>query len=465
MSNTKQEVNLTNSGIYGFLLFIIITLPWFHGGEVNWQYQIFEIVIFLMFTIYAVKLIKNNNQQKSLQHLLSLKLPILLFSMFCLYSLSQSIQLPFFNNQYIENINYFNIEKQHNYISISPTHSLNEALKQLSYLAIFIVTTLVVTTHKRVITVITLLFSIAAITAIYALINYYTKGGFLYMETLPPWQASNYTTIHGPLSYKNHYASFLILTIPLGFGLMLSNKLNKSRSNLTKLLNFSLSKNIVFLLTSLFMVLVLVFNTSRGGLLSFFLGTFITIIFLMYIKRVQTNNIYKKIAALLLLIAIIILSGLSDRLFERINNYGENGRDTLRYTALQIAQDNPILGTGAGTYPAIQHMYKSENLNGNKMWQHVHNDYFELLSNQGAIGIILLGSTIILLLIRLISGIKSNKNSLFSIQVACLGSVLCVLIHSFMDFNFQLPLISVYFYIILAIGLKIPSLKRTKSSI
>ena len=84
MSNTKQEMNLTNSGIYSFLLFIIITIPWFHGGEVNWQYQIFEIIIFLMFTIYAVKLIKNNNQQKSLQHLLSLKLRSLLYSILCL---------------------------------------------------------------------------------------------------------------------------------------------------------------------------------------------------------------------------------------------------------------------------------------------------------------------------------------------------------------------------------------------
>ncbi|WP_426370163.1 O-antigen ligase family protein [Pseudocolwellia sp. HL-MZ7] len=313
------------------------------------------------------------------------------------------------------------------------------------------------------ITIVTVIFTVSALTALHAIINYYTDGGFLYIDTLPPWHASNYKTIHGPLSYKNHYASLLILTIPLGFGLLLSNKSPKHHSKSALVLNFILSKNFILFVASLFMIMVLIFNTSRGGLIAFILGTTITTILFFYIKKIKPKNIYKNIAGLILIFITIIFSGLSDRLFERISNYGENGRDILRTTALNIVIDNPIIGTGPGTYPAIQHKYKPDTLNGNKMWQHVHNDYLELLSNQGIIGILLLGTAISMLIFSLIKGIKSNNSSLLGIQTSCLCSVFCVLIHSLMDFNFQLPVINVYFYIILAVGIRISSIKQSRS--
>ena len=451
-------------GIFLSLLVIIFFLPWLRGGEVNWQYQIFEVIIFVMFAALSLKHLKQIDF-KVIRPLSDLKTPLSLLFLLCLLSFIQSIDLSIFYP--LEKVTDDNLLIENKIVSLSasPKHSLDEALRQLSYLCIFILTLLLVSTKRRVKVVITLIFIVTTITAIYALINFHTQGSFFYIKTLPPWHASNYKTIHGPLSYKNHYASFLVLTIPLGLGLIVSNKLEKTKSKLSALLNLVFSKNIISLIFTLFLISILLLNTSRGGLIALFLGTCLTIAILVYTKKIKAKNLYKKIAALVFFIGILIFAGLTNKLFERIDKYGENGRDILRSTALNIAIDNPIIGTGAGTYPAIQHLYKSENLNGNKMWQHVHNDYLELLSNQGVLGLLLFCTAIILLLLKFLKGIHYNRSKLLGIQVACFCSVLCVLLHSFMDFNLQLPVINVYFYILLAVGLRISSIKHSKKEI
>lgn len=96
------------------------------------------------------------------------------------------------------------------------------------------------------------------------------------------------------------------------------------------------------------------------------------------------------------------------------------------------------------------------------MWQRAHNDYLELLSTQGIIGFSLLGAAIFLLYFRLAKGLKlsinKNTKNLYGLQVAGFCSVTAMLIHSLADFNFQLPANTVYFFVILAIGIRAKSL-------
>jgi O-antigen ligase len=100
------------------------------------------------------------------------------------------------------------------------------------------------------------------------------------------------------------------------------------------------------------------------------------------------------------------------------------------------------------------------------MSKRAHNDYLELLANQGVIGFSLLGAATLLLLLKLFRGLKKNKRgntqSLYGLQVASFCSVIAILVHSLADFNFHLPVNAVYFYLILAIGIKCQQLKKPK---
>jgi O-antigen ligase len=162
----------------------------------------------------------------------------------------------------------------------------------------------------------------------------------------------------------------------------------------------------------------------------------------------------------LLLLLAVVASGLADPLIHKAENFGDNGRGKLRQSAVVIIKEHPLVGTGAGTYPTIQARYRSALLYGNKMWQHAHNDYFELIITQGIVGFTVFASALIILLLLLMKGVQGRSCQMYTLQIACLWSCLGILIHSFVDFNFQLPVNTVYFWVILAMGIKINHLKQ-----
>lgn len=472
----NKSISNDHNILFGFLLAIIFTLPWFHGGEVNWQFNFFQIIIFITLSILVLTYRTDNTIHKDLVIINKVKIPLLLLIALVLLTFLQTLNLPLnliellspnIAQYYKDTTQVLEGSETVASLSISKSDTFQEGLKQASYICIFVLTLILVNTRKKAVLLITFIFATAVLTAIHAIINYHTNGSFFYIETLPPWQGSHYKTIHGPLSYKNHYASFLILTIPLGISLLFYKKPEKTKKITLQLFNFILSQHSIILAICAFMLAVLIFNTSRAGLLAFTVSIFFTyaLTYTRNSKKIVLKKIILTAISVLTVISLILISGLSDRLLERASKYGENGRDTLRETTTIMIGNHWLLGTGAGTFPIIQHEYKSELLNGNKMWQHAHNDYLEALSNQGIIGAGLLGVAIFLLLYKLIASIRSNKSSTRNIQIGCLCSVLSILIHSFADFNFQLPVNTVYFYIILAIGLKAPLLKSRKRQV
>ena len=165
---------------------------------------------------------------------------------------------------------------------------------------------------------------------------------------------------------------------------------------------------------------------------------------------------------------IVIATGVTDSLTKRLDaqGYNPNGRALMHQSALAIIEQRPLIGTGAGTYPMLQHNYKSPLLGTSAMSKRAHNDYLELLANQGVIGFSLLATATLLLLLKLFRGLKRNKRgnieSLYGLQVASFCSVIAILVHSLADFNFHLPVNAVYFYLILAIGIKCQQLKKPK---
>ena len=471
--NTQSKS--TNNKVFITLLSIIFLLPWPHGGEVIWQYLLFSTCIFSLATIYFIKQFNNTNNPFSA--LEDLKLPLVLLATWLLFQVLQIIPLPV----HLSEIKFLGVEALNlkttswQTISIAPNITLLEIIKHTSYVTVFILALSLLTTKKRLITLTKTIFIGSALIALYSLINHYTKGAFDLVSSIPPWTTSWEKAAHGTFSYQNHYASFLTITIPLGYGLIYANiKSSKSnnigQSHLGKTLDLLMSINGLYLLSLLVMIIALFKTASRGGNSIFVISIAITFFcVLIQQKKPKKEKMKKTVFMMMSMIVIsllVILTGVTDSLTKRLNSqgYNPNGRALMHQSALAIIEQRPLIGTGAGTYPILQHNYKSPLLGNTAMSKRAHNDYLELLANQGIIGFSLLGAATLLLLLRLFRGLKKsrhrNTGSLYGLQVSSFCSVVAILLHSLADFNYHLPVNAVYFYMILALGIKIPQIKK-----
>ncbi len=469
-NNGNTQNKPANNRVFIALLVVVFISPWPHGGELVWQYLLFSTCLFSLSTAYFINNISSiNNDFVTLK---SIRTPLILLSIWLLFQVLQVIPLPItLSNLAEQNLNTTHWQT----ISITPNVTLVELIKHTSYITVFILTLLLLNTKQRILTLAKTLFIGSAIIALYSLINHYSKGAFDLVSSIPPWTASWEKAAHGTFSYQNHYASFLTLTIPLGFGLIYSN-INKNsnkevgRSKLGKTLDLLMSTNGLYLLSLLVMIIALFKTASRGGNSIFVVSIVITFFCVLFQQNKPKKEKAKKtmlfVIGMLAVGIIVIFTGFTDSLTKRLasQGYNPNGRALMHQTALSIIQERPLVGTGAGTYPILQHKYKSPKLGNTAMSKRAHNDYLELLSNQGIIGFSLLGTATLLLLLKLFRGLKksrrNNTGSLYGLQIASFCSVIAILLHSLADFNFHLPVNAVYFYLILAVGIKIPRLKK-----
>lgn len=476
-----QPTHATHNKVFIALLITVFIMPWPHGGEIVWQYLLFCISIFSLGAIYFTTRFTTNNSNQSLN---SIKIPLLFLGAWLVFQVIQVIPLPLsvisqLTNQLPSIAEQNTNANQWQTISIAPNVTLVELIKHTSYITVFVLAICLLNTKQRILTLANALFFGSAIIALYSLVNHYTNGGFDLVSSIPPWTASWQQAAHGTFSYQNHYASFLTLTIPLGYGLLYAsiNK-NSNKNNLTtiskstqaKIIDLFMSANGIYLLSLVIMILALFKTASRGGNSIFVLSIAITFICVLLqqnkTKKVKAKKLGIFVISILVISIIVFATGVTDSLTKRLDSQGytPNGRDLMHQTAFAIIKESPIVGMGAGTYPILQHKYKSAQLGYSAMSKRAHNDYLELLTNQGIIGFGLLATATILLLLKLFTelNIRNNRKrtSLQGVQIASFCGVTAILLHSLADFNFHLPTNAVYFYLILAVGIKIPLLRK-----
>lgn len=487
--NNPSKLSNNHSGLFVCLLITLFLLPWPHGGELLWQYLPFAISFFTLLAIYSLK--TKTSSPYDYSSLSTVKTPLIMLSVWLIYSLLQSMPLPLsvvelinpvvlkiqlpLNETQLGIVSSEGSTKTLSTLSIAPGISIAETLKHASYLAVFILALLLLNSERRIVTIVNIVFFSSACIACYSIINHYLNGEFSFVSSLTPNSKNEWAVrVRGTFSYHAHYASFLCLTIPLGIGLLYynlknSNKSSGSNAMLSNLLNVICSINILYLLGSLLMFIVLIKTGSRGGNAAIILAFILTTLGLYQANKSSkafTRYIATPVGLVMIVIASLHYSGVTDSLVSRYLNDGvdPHGRNFSQKSTLKIISQFPLFGTGAGTYSAIYPQYKLADASAVNRSQksHVLNDYLELMSNQGIVGFTIFSIAILMLLHLLFKGLKkqAKPNNLYGIQAACFCSSTAILLHSFVDFNFHLPVNTVYFWIILAVGVKITMLNK-----
>jgi O-antigen ligase len=280
--------------------------------------------------------------------------------------------------------------------------------------------------------------------------------------------------VTGTFVNRNHLAGYLEMTLACGIGLMLASGGGGSLNwrNMTALL---ISPKFLTRLALAIMVIALVMSRSRMGNTAFFSSLLILgVLFIVAHKENRLRN--GLILASLIAIDVLIISNyfglekLKDRIMAtqledkvvagEVLRKENVDRDDVAGYVMTMLENQPITGIGAGSFESNFQRYAGPDIRLD--FDHAHNDYLQFIAERGVIGTLPL---LLFVVLALWHGVRAlwHQQSAFRSGVgtgAAMG-ILAILIHSFTDFNLQIPANALTFTVLCAIAVLANSHKRT----
>lgn len=243
--------------------------------------------------------------------------------------------------------------------------------------------------------------------------------------------------IVGPYVNHNHFAGAVELLLPFPLLATLSrNRPPESRA--------------MYAFTALLLITALLLSQSRGGTLALAGELIFAILVIMFRWRAR------RLALTALAVAVASLGFLwwlgSEQVAERLGNLNEPMRLAISRDSLVMFRVHPWLGWGIGVfplaYPRFQSFYSRFFINA------AHNDFAQFLVETGIIGIGLILWVLIVLYRVGIRQTGDEPSESRLVRLAALTSVTALLIHSWFDFNLQIPANAALFYVMCTIAVQ-----------
>ncbi|MDH5523347.1 MAG: O-antigen ligase family protein [Desulfobulbaceae bacterium] len=341
-------------------------------------------------------------------------------------------------------------------ISINPQATLTEFFRFATYTMFYLLAVQLMAKFDFLKKALLLIAILAGVLAFEAIIQKYSSPGHIYW--FRPTVANATTT--GPWVYHNHFAGFMEMLLPLVLGLFIYYRPNFTykmplKDRIVSLftipqanLHIMLGIGAILIYTSIFVSL------SRGGIISASLSL---VLFLILLGRGQKHSSKTKYLLTTLLVAILAVGWFGwEPIFARFdliaNAEGElrEARPLLWQDSWRLIKDFPLTGTGFGTFIYSYPAYRT--ISGRSIFDHAHNDYFELMTDGGIIGFALVGIFLTTILYRAYQTFITRRDrfsGLLSIGALC--GIVALLIHSITDFNMYNNANGLYFFFLCAL--------------
>lgn len=273
------------------------------------------------------------------------------------------------------------------------------------------------------------------------------------------------SSVTGTFINCNYFAGYLLMVIPLSMGFLFSRESIQRGRFMGWRQRFSAfdGKTVLIAFGVMVMILGLLFSASRMGILSLLLS--FGLISLLF-KDSRKGKRFSKTSVLILGLALLWAGWIGlDAVIGRFFNVSEDfkSRWMIWANAFEILKDFPILGSGLGTFGMIFPMYQSFHIR--RFVTHTENDFLQLASEVGLVGIGLLLILFIFLFVKAVSRIRSLSDSdpQRHIGIGGLVGILALMFHSLVERNLQVPANAFLFTFILAFVLQ-PSKKSVGTS-
>jgi O-antigen ligase len=454
-----------HGGLYTFLLLLLAWAPIPIGSNRGWSLALLEAGVLFLLGVWALSYTRRPFEVPAAVR--SAHLPLLFLTLWIAYPLIQLIPVPTGMAEVVgaKLITLYaelplSTTADSEYLSLDRSATFAGFIRQCSLVALFFCVLALTTSASRLKTMLGLLLLVGFAEALYGLLIYF--GG----DELGMWSPGQaQVTVSGTYVNQNHFAGLMEMTIPVGMGLLLSvrpdhGKLTGLKEIIRFLSAFVLGQRGVILFCILVMTAALIMTNSRGGAGALLIGVTVAIAIAVMKKGIRAREL--KVGLLASALVVIAVSWLGSGQFaERLQTTGlASDRGDLRELTYNMIVDAPVVGAGLGTYRWVLPSYKDERF-GSYFYEHAHNDYLEVLSEQGFIGFSLLASGVLLILILLMRAFGRRRDPLVrgALFAAIAGSI-SFMTHGLVDFNFQIPANAGYFFVLLGLGTVASSLRR-----
>jgi len=347
------------------------------------------------------------------------------------------------------------IERHSMTLSIDPHASRAALLKSLAYAAIFFLTLALVNRRARIATFARVLVYSAVLYAVYAVMLHLGGVKEAYLGAVINHAAS----ASGTFANRNHFAGYLEMALALGIGLLIAELSDRSAETWKKFvrltLEWILSPKMVLRLALCVLVIALTTTHSRMGNTAFFAALLLAGGVGIALSRHATRNTVLLLASLIAIDLFIVgswfgVEKLAQR-FEQTTMEDVRDREEPAAYTLPLIRDHAALGTGPGTFYVAFPRYRPGTVHN--FYNHTHNDYAQFASESGVVGFAIIGGFVIIGLgAALVAQWKRRDPLMRGMSFACVMGVTSILIHSWVDFNLQIPANAVFFMVLLALG-------------
>jgi len=346
-----------------------------------------KLFTILLVVIWIIKILNNNEYSFKKSRL---NFPIFLFILLMSVSLLRSQSFMVSLNDYIIFLHYF-------FIYFLIINNINDKLQFNSLIKIFFITSLII--------------------AIYALIQYY--GFDPYLKEL--------SVIASTIGQKNWVSNYLALIFPIIFSYFLLENIKKNK------LYYYLLLSIIYA--------TLMICQSRGIWISISLTVILAIYIIFKFNLLKIFQENKKWLSLLLITFLIItiiystnnpLNKSAITVPQRalstfdVQDPSINTRILIWKNTLQMIKDNPLLGSGIGTFKINYLNYQSNYLQKNPNYikyvanaKESHNEYLQIGAEMGLLGLGIFIFIILTFYILTINFTKNKSNNVFIREINC----------------------------------------------
>ena len=338
-----------------------------------------------------------------------------------------------------------------NSISIDVQHSRVQLLKYCAYAAVLILVLGTLRSRRRIKLFVYWLIAIGVAEAVFGL--YVASTGFVIFP-----EAGSEAPRMGSFVNRNHFAGFLALIISLTLGLWtvpLHRRHPDARwGSMLPGSDRGMLHIVLISAALLAMVAAMILSNARAPALALAAGLAGMMLLARIFKGPWAKELLLGLIVLPVVLVTVLVIGYDDSLLRIAgSDFLADERYAQNRLGLGVVPDFWLAGVGAGNYEWILPAYRDGSLRF-LTYDHAHNDYLELLIEQGAIGFALIGAAVALIFYKLLVGYRERRDYLMrGILFGVLLALAVMLVHALVEFVFQIPANAVFFFALAGLGL------------
>jgi O-antigen ligase len=262
--------------------------------------------------------------------------------------------------------------------------------------------------------------------------------------------------LYGPYVNRNHYAGLMEMLTPFPLVLAATSMTNGNRK-------------IVVAGIAALMAASIFLSGSRGGMLAFVVQVLVLGVFLLRKREAGWQQPIMLGGFLALVIVFLVWIG-GNELTKRLISIHSDAREeiaggvrlSIDRDCLRMFMKRPLIGWGLGTFPVVYPEFRS--FYTTFFVNEAHNDYLQLLVETGLAGFSIAVWFMVLVFRRAASKLANwTENATGALTVAALLGCVGILVHSFLDFNLQIPANAALFYVLCGLAASAPLEELSKS--